>query len=310
MRRTLCSLFVLLAALVFAAPSPAVTRVTTLSDFPITITYDDSDERVAERVADICSSSIPELADEIGLDSVQDFRIILIQDINEFKRQQGLSLPMWGVAFAFMDNQVMIVDVDRAANAWNSLEKVIPHELSHLLVAQRVGAHALPVWFVEGMAMWQAHEWSLIDNWRLMESVWTNRAPTLAALMSGLPREEARARDAYRVSYIGFTERFEDQPERLPDFLDEVMRRGSFGAAFEIYFGEGEGDYYARLHESLHRRYKTRLLLFQVGPLFSVMSILFLFVLLRVRLRNRRKLREMEAREAGLSLDDRWNSGV
>lgn len=306
MRRTLFSLLCVFALLLFAAvPSRAASRVTTLSDYPITITYDDSDERVAERVADICSAAIPELADELGLEQVKAFRIILIQDINEFKRQQGIMLPAWGVAFAFMESQVMVVDVDRAANAWNSLEKVIPHELSHLLVAQLLGPSALPVWFVEGMAMWQAHEWSLMDNWRLMESVWTNRAPSLAQLQSGLPREEGRARDAYRVSYIGFTERFEDQPELLPGFLVDVKKSGSFGAAFQDYFGEGEGDYYARMHDSLHRRYKTRLLLFQVGPLFSVISILFLFVLLRVRLRNRAKLREMEAREAGLSLDDR-----
>lgn len=303
-------LSLILLVLVVPSLAAAEARVTTLSDFPITISYDSSDERVARRVADICSDAIPVLADQIGLGDVKAFNIVLIQDMAAFEREQGINLPSWGVAFALMDNQVMLVDVDRASNAWNTLETVIPHELSHLLVGQRVGPRMLPVWFVEGLAMWQSREWSLIDNWRLMESVWSNRAPHLGQIERGLPGEEARARDAYRVAYIGFTERFEDRTERLPQFLDEVMRQGEFAAGFESYFDEAPVTYYARLHEHLHRKYKTRLLLFQAGPLFSVLSLLFLFVLLRVRLRNRRKLREMEQREDPLSLDDRWNSGV
>ena len=307
MRRLLTSLAVLLFVAGLAGLAAAESRVTTLSLFPVTITYDSSDERVADRVAELCESEIPKLAEEIGLGEISPFRIVLIQDMPAFEREQGIALPSWGVAFALMENQVMLVDVDRAANAWNSLETVIPHELSHLLVAQRVGPRMLPVWFVEGMAMWQSGEWSLIDNWRLMESVWGNRAPNLGQIRSGLPRHEAQARDAYRVSYIGFVERFEDQPQLLPGFLDEVIQYGEFGAAFESYFGESEMDYYARLHEHLHRKYKTRLLLFQAGPLFSVLSILFLFVLLRVRLRNRRKMQEMEAAESP-AYDDPWHN--
>jgi hypothetical protein len=203
-----------------------------------------------------------------------------------------------------MDNQIMLVDVKRATLSWNGLEKVIPHELSHLLVAQKVGGVGLPAWFLEGLALWQAREWSLIENWRLMEAVWSNRAPGLGQIYTTLPYDEPRARDAYRVAYVGFTERFEDQMDLVPAFLDELVRAGDFRTAFEQFWNENEYQYYARFGKSLHQRYKSRLLLFQTGPLFTFVALLFVFAVVILYVRNRRKLRRMDDIDPGLSVDD------
>ena len=121
----------------------------------------------------------------------------------------------------------------------------------------------------------------------------------------GLPAVESQARDAYRVAYAGFTERFEDRTDRLPEFLDEVVGRGEFEAAFASFFGESQADYSARFAQELHKRYESRLLLFQAGPLFSILAVVFVFVYLRIKLRNRRKLSQMERADRGLTTDDR-----
>jgi hypothetical protein len=274
-------------------------RVMTLDAYPITIRYLAKDEKVADKVSVVAAGAIPRLTQELGLREIKPMRVFLISDMAAFQRERQIRLPAWGVAFALMDNQVMLVDVKRATNAMNKLETVIPHELSHLLVAQRVGDISLPVWFVEGLAMWQAREWSLIENWRLMETVWGRRAPTLNQVYIGLPREEPRARDAYRVAYVGFTERFDDEMGLVPLFLDEVVRSGDFSSAFEAFWGEGEFTYYTRFAATLDNRYRSRLLLFQTGPLFTIIAVLFIFVVLRIYIRNRIKLRQMEDMDRG-----------
>ncbi|MFQ5510973.1 MAG: hypothetical protein ACE5EO_03905 [Candidatus Krumholzibacteriia bacterium] len=289
---------------VAAAAQPLVKR---LDRYPVTVEYFPEDKKVADKVAAICRHAIPELAHELGLTSISGFRVLLIADMERFQAQQGIRLPSWGVAFALMDGQIMLVDVERATSAWNTLEKVIPHELSHLLVAQRVGGVRMPTWFVEGLALWQAHEWSLLEHWRLMESVWANRAPGLGQIVSSLPEAEGRARDAYRVAYTGFTERFGKEVDTLPLFLGEVIREGDFSAAFERFWSENEHLFYARFDRSLQRRYQSWLLLFQTGPLFSIVAVLFLFVFLRVKLRERRKLKRLERMERGLAVDG-WPS--
>ena len=45
-------------------------------------------------------------------------------------------------------------------------------------------------------------------------------------------------------------------------------------------------------------------MLFQTGPLFTMMALLFLLVALRTWIRNRRKMREREDAEHGLRMDD------
>jgi hypothetical protein len=274
-------------------------RVMTLDGYPITIRYLEKDEKVADKVSAVAADAIPRLSRELGLHELKPLRVFLISDMEAFQKEIQVRLPSWGVAFALMDNRVMLVDVKRATHAMNKLDNVIPHELSHLLVAQRVGGVGLPVWFVEGLAMWQAREWSLVENWRLMEAVWGHRAPTLNQVYVGLPREEPRARDAYRVAYVGFTERFDGQMDRIPGFLDEVVRSGDFSSAFEVFWGENEFDYYTRFAVLLNSRYRSRLLLFQTGPLFTIMAVLFLFVVLRIYIRNRNKLKRMEDVDRG-----------
>lgn len=301
--------FVLVAIALAAAPhgsmAETVRETLQLHRYPVTIEYDPAHNRVARRVGEIIEEAAPRLMVELGVGNMEPFRVVLVSDIEEFSRQQGVSLPDWGIAFAFMNSQVMLVDVGRATAAWNALERVIPHELSHLLLAQRVGAVGLPVWFTEGLAVWQSQEWTLFENWRLMEAVWSRRAPPLGRIYTGLPHQESRVRDAYRVAYTGFVSLFGREANRLPAFLDEVKGTEDFSVAFEQFFDETEVAFYSRFDAELHRKYRSRLLLFQAGPLFSIVAVLFLFVYLRTAIRNRRELRRLERIDRGLAPDDR-----
>lgn len=294
MRRFLLILCLILSAVNVSAQE----RVLRVDGFPVVIQYLEADQKVADKVSSVAADAIPRLLSELGLSRMTQVNVVLISDMDAFRRQQNVRLPSWGVAFALMGNQIMIVDVRRATNAMNTLEKVIPHELSHLLVAQRVGEVALPVWFVEGLAMWQAREWSLLEHWRLMEAVWGRRALTLAHIRDRLPAGEAQARDAYRIAYVGFTERFGDEIGLVPAFLDQVVSSEDFAVAFEEFWGETEIDYYTRSAHALDRKYRSGLLLFQTGPLFTLMAFLFLFVILRLYIRNRRNLKKMEDNES------------
>jgi hypothetical protein len=297
--RSLLFIAVLIAALSTVRDAAAQERVIELNAFPVTIRYLEKDAKVADRVSEIATEVIPRLSLELGLRDIRSIRVLLISDMEEFKSEHRIRLPDWGVAFALMDNQVMLVDVKRATSAMNKLERVIPHELSHLLVAQRIGGVAMPAWFTEGLAMWQAREWSLVENWRLMEAVWGRRAPGLNRIYTSLPAEESRARDAYRVAYMGFTERFDDRMDLLPVFLAELVRAGDFGQAFENFWGESEIDYYNRFALTLENRYRSRLLIFQTGPLFTLLAVVFVFVVVRLYIRNRVKLRKMEDLDRG-----------
>lgn len=264
-----------------------------VASHPVVIRYEDQHERVAKRVAEICEERLDELSAQLGFSGIPPIEIDIVDDIAPYRRRLGNDLPSWGVAFALMGRGKMVVDVARATRAWNSLETVIPHELSHLLFAHRVGLTPVPVWFLEGLAQWQAGEWSLLDNWQLMNAVWSNQAPKLWQLQNGYPAGEEAARNAYRISYAAFVQLFDDRNGDLPLFLDDVRRRGDFEAAFLSVFGEYPMSYYAGFHQRLEAKYHSRLLVFQSGPLFSIIAAVFLILAIRYHVRKRKRLKSM-----------------
>ena len=300
-------LFVLFAAIVaglslFVTDVPA-RETLELSSQPVRLSYEKGDERVARRVGEICDDELGRLAAQLGIAEVAPIDIEITGSIARYRRQMGADLPTWGVAFALMREGRMVVDVARATRAWNSLETVIPHELSHLLVAQRLGQVSLPIWFLEGLAQWQADEWSLMDSWQLMNAVWSNQAPKLWQIQSRYPAGEEGARNAYRVSYVAFTKLFDGRFDDVPAFLDEIERQGDFEEAFLSFFGEYSMSFYVRFQQRLEARYHSRLLVFQSGPLFSILAAAFLVLAIRHYIRKRRRLREMADEPGGVHPD-------
>jgi len=267
-----------------------------LAPLPVTIRYEKHYGRVTDRVAEICREQIPRIAGEIGLAHMAPIEIIITPDARRYDASLMQEIPSWGVAFAVLEQQRILVDVNRATRAYNSLDEVVPHELSHLLVYQRVPRVRMPIWFLEGLAQWQAQEWSLVDSWALMNSVWSGEAPRLRDVDWYYPSNETRARAAYRVSYAAFTQLFSNGGgfARLPDFLADVDRLRNFNDAFDDFWGFTVDDYDAYLRDDLERKYHSRLLVFQTEPLFGFAAVLFLVVILRHFLRSRKRYREME----------------
>ena len=282
---------VLAAAPLFAADD----RTRTLEPLPVTIRYQPRYSRVADKVDQITREELPRLMSELGLPSLHPIEIVVTDDARAYDASLTRRLPEWGVAFAILEEQRILVDVDKATRAYNSLDEVVPHELSHLLVRQRVPHAQLPLWFAEGLAQWQAREWSLVDGWQLMQNVWSGSAPRLDDIARAYPRHEEPAQEAYRISYAAFTELFAEVGfAKLPEFLGVVEARESFGVGFREYWGFSVADYAAYFQDDLEKRYRTKALAFQTGPLFGFAALVFVVVLVRQSFKRRQKYEQME----------------
>src|SRR5678815_2901988 len=213
---------------------------------PITINANARYHRVAAKIGTICEAQGPRIAAELGLTRLEPIEIDVVDDVHAYNREHGGRLPEWGIAFAVLEENRIIVDVKRATREFNSLDEVVPHELSHILVHQRAPDVHFPLWFLEGCAQWQAREWSMVDQWELVQGVWQHSSPRLADMYGRYPAEETRAQQAYRVAYAGFTDLFAEVGfDDLAPFLAEVERQRSFENGFRAYFGYSVAEYQA-----------------------------------------------------------------
>jgi hypothetical protein len=250
--------------------------------------------RVAEKVEAICEREAPRIAAELGLARIVPIQIDVTDDVSPYSESHG-GLPEWGIAFALLDANRMVVDVRKATREFNSLDEVVPHELSHLLLHQRAPDVRFPLWFAEGLAQWQAREWSLVDQWELVRGVWTRTSPRLADMYYRYPEEETRAQQAYRVAYAGFTDLFSETGfDSLESFLTETERTQSFEAGFRDYFGYSVAEYQAYFQHEFERKYGSRFMAFQGEPLFAFAALLFFAVIIRYLIKRHRKFAHLD----------------
>jgi hypothetical protein len=148
---------------------------------------------------------------------------------------------------------------------------------------------------MEGLAQWQAREWSLTDQWLLMQGVWMRTSPRLSDMSRRYPVAESRAQEAYRVAYAGFVDLFAEVGfDDLAPFLAEAERRGSFESGFRAYFGYSLADYQAWFQDDFEKKYGSGLMALQSGPLLAFAAILFLAVVVRYWIRRRRKFARLD----------------
>jgi hypothetical protein len=277
-----------LLLVLFAGPAAS-------ASLPITINASPRHHRVAEKIGKLCEAEGPRIAAELGLTRIDPIVIDVIDDVGVYSRQHGDNLPEWGIAFALLEENRIVVDVKRATREFNSLDEVVPHELSHLLVHQRAPDVVFPLWFLEGLAQWQAREWSMVDQWELIQGVWTHSSPRLSDMYGRYPAGETRAREAYRVAYAGFTELFAEVGfDDLAPFLAEAERQHSFENGFRDYFGYSVAEYQAFFQDGFEKKYGSAWMALQSGPLLAFAAGLFLLVILRYWIRRRRKFARLD----------------
>ena len=272
MRRLI--LLILLCALSQQGAYAASSRSVALEGFgtvrsesgPFIIRYEPRFEKMAHRVDELLTGSWREMALELGLESVDTVNIYITGDDDVYRSLHGGLIPEWGAAFCNSGRREIGLNADIVLKSPRPIKIVIRHELSHILLADRVGGAAVPRWFAEGLAMRQAGEWTFGRQWGLVTAIWAKRLPYIEDFDGPLPRGASEAHLAYGISYYAVDEMLEERPEDLVTLTAYVRDLGDFDRAFTLTFGESPVEFSTRLHTQLVSRYGTTAMLIRSVP--------------------------------------------
>lgn len=146
--------------------------------------------------------------------------------------------PSWGLAYAVGEAGLVVllpqrIDLGSAAGA-DSLDTVLRHEVTHVLIARAARRRPIPRWFNEGLSIYAARGWGLGERTRL---VWATfgRGPSLADLDAGFRAGSYRASRAYALAAA---------------FVDYLLDHHGTDAAARILAAVGEGQPFAAAFES------------------------------------------------------------
>lgn len=308
--RGIVSLAVAAACVFFVASARSIERdirgyeVSRVAGGDFAIHYPPNLEPMAREVEAIIVQSAGDIALEIGLDRIAPIEVYLAGDERTYRKLHEGSIPEWSAAFSDVQDRVLGILAPFATSERRPLRNIVRHELSHLLLAQRIGAVHVPTWFAEGLAMMQAQEWSFVDDWNFMILAGRNRIPYLEELEYAFPRSAEDAALAYALSYLAMRTMFSENPELLSTFMSFLRDTGDFEDAFNAVFGTTPYNFASSFYVSIEKKYKLPGAVLDASPYWFVASSLVVIAFVARRIRIKSRLREMQERENALEQGD------
>ena len=154
----------------------------------ITVRYDAPLKDAAVRIASGYKKTRTDIEAKLGWRLRSDPVVVLMHSNAAFQEIAGNKLV---TAFAVAGRNLIVIDYTRMDRVPFDLEDTFKHELTHILIHQRIGDPYLPKWLDEGVAQWASGGIADImrtgDKDLLQQAVLSHRVLSLDAITSNFP---------------------------------------------------------------------------------------------------------------------------
>jgi Peptidase MA superfamily len=250
----------------------------------------------AERAARAAEQALPSIDTALGLEprAILPFWILIVPRAEGYAKEA----PTWSAAVAQPDRRLIVISGPAVRRTALDLEETVAHEIAHLAIRARIGELGwIPRWLDEGLAMWL----SGYSSWRDRLAL-AGRGPVdLRDLTDRFPVEESLARQAYIESETA-VRRLEERGPIAP-LLDRIAAGEDFEPAFQEVYGESFDAFADAVAEEVPAFWRVVAVLRGTALLWVFAALLVVLGAWRIRLRNRRRMREWDAADARRPVD-------
>ncbi len=237
--------------------------------------------------------------------------VFICADRETFTSLSGGVAPDWGDGLADLTNRRMLLLSPQATAYRRPLGDVVAHELIHFMMHDIVGGNRIPVWLVEGAAIYYSGETEHSDPILISRAILTNSLAAFDELDQVLKFETARASLAYQESYQAVRFLIQRHGETaVREMCASLAVSNNIDDAFKKSFGEDLIDFETAYFDWLRQNYRWQFLLDASMITWAVIIVLLLVAIIVVRWRTRRKIAEWEKEdEAAASTPEagNWN---
>lgn len=178
----------------------------------------------------------------------------------DFQASVHAPIQDWAVGCAFpLSRRIVIQNPKHITLAKLQLTQVLRHEIAHVIFGQctRKAVREIPLWFVEGIAIYLADEWVPSRHETLLKHIFSKSILPLHELAGGFPSSHTGADLAYAQSQDTLRWLVEIKGrDVLLAIIGELQAGSNFEAAFETVVGWDLATYDRLWRESLSERYR------------------------------------------------------
>lgn len=253
-----------------------------------TILHDARDQKMVPRIRRITDSALRSLEDKYQL--VPDsFTVIIAPDKASFNAHVSKDFPFWGVAAAkYSDHQIILQSMRINRQPLNEFEQTIVHELVHIALEPLVRDRWFPRWINEGLAQYEAGQFSLRSKALLGQRAYGNDYIPLNKIDDVLKFDQTKANLAYAESVSAVNWLLDEFGNvSFQHFLTNLAAGQECDTAFYNAYEFSIPLFELSWAKWAKRRYKPFALLELPNLLWTLMPLLVLAGWLRVKLKNR-----------------------
>lgn len=245
----------------------------------------------APRVAALVDVAVPRIAGIVGTADLRPIPLIIYTDRTAMLQAAGMPPRSTVVGVAALPSGVIYLDgTERLAG----IEKVVPHEVAHVLIARAVGPAlpAVPLWLNEGIAEYAAGATASRVDPIWLRAIGQGQSLGIGELDRAISDrgDEAGLAYAQAASIVNFlvAQRGEGV---IADLLRAIARSEDFEAALQQVTGWQQSEMESAWRRAASRSWRWPLLFESQLIWFGLMVLLFLAGLVRY-LRERRRRQE------------------
>lgn len=261
-----------------------------------------SHAKSAQEVADIAENFYSQLDRLINGMAIGKIEIWICDTEAQFQSAVHAPIHDWAIGCAFpLSRRIVIQNPRVIIERKFQLSQIIRHEIVHVVFGQRTqkSMKSIPLWFVEGIAMYLSEEWTPNHHNLLLKNIFSNSIIPLSDLASAFPRSEIQAQLAYAESLNAVAWLVE---LRGIDALWEIIARLESGdelnTAFEQTVGWNLSTFDSEWRASLPRRYHRAAIFANPYILWGVIATIFVLIFLYRRKLLRQRLAELNREES------------
>jgi hypothetical protein len=301
MKKTLPATIILLLFFLTTTVS-ASTADFRLENDRFVIRYAAADKGLAE---ELNRESLPireRIVRDIGADFMAKTEIRLCPTLEAFREAQpgGTWIPIWAAGVAYPGENIIVIRSPRAVKGSRlDVVNVFAHEFSHIALGRALKNVHVPVWLDEGLAIYEARDWTFSRIAVLTRASLMDRLIPLTVLTRSFPLEEDSAELSYAESFMFIS------------FLINKMGRESFHRLIRDYarYGDLEGALRrgtGMTLPALEKRWLVYLklrvswipIITSVSTFWFIAALLFIYGYFRKKRQAEKRLGEMEKEEA------------
>ncbi len=250
----------------------------------------------AETALQNSDESYKRISEALGHSLGKPITIILTSSEDQFKRFTRGAIPEWGAAAAMPDNSIIVTPLPGLKF---NLNRILAHEIVHIVINDAAGKQFVPRWFHEGCAQYLSGEWGIRSSLYMVLKAYRGKLLTFDDIQNMFSFGRTDVALAYDQSMLAIRHLIgKNGAYVIPVIIGNMGEGNEFATAFFQATGLWPSEFEKDYQNYIRKTYGKNTLYTLIPGTWTLILIIAAVVYIVKRRRNKRLMEQWEIVEA------------